>query len=346
MKNTTEGNQREAGSGEIRKLLPYAALSIFIHITLIALLMTIKMGGPKEKRVAFVELVDLPRAVRLQKPLPGVLKSGKTTRKRTRQRKPRTTLPARKKARVKPEDKEILKGKVPNLPVNPKLPPEKYFPPTAKEKPAAKEPKKLPEAKKEKGAEKNKSPTGETGLKAKQIEEKKEGGGGGETVIPDIKKITPSLGKMVIAATRKRAKGKGEGKGKNIGSENSPKKGGRFSEMAQGGTILTPLNSPSIQYISYFASIKRKIELVWQYPFDAIQRGIQGETIVDFSIGKDGKLVDVTLVESSGFKILDKEAIEAIRKASPFGPIPKQYKIDILKIRAHFIYEMHFLNLR
>ena len=43
--------------------------------------------------------------------------------------------------------------------------------------------------------------------------------------------------------------------GKSTGEEGVTEEGG-------GGFRLTPLNAPEIQYISYFASIKRKIELV------------------------------------------------------------------------------------
>ncbi|RMG59410.1 MAG: energy transducer TonB [Deltaproteobacteria bacterium] len=332
-------SSRKRGGPSPRDLLPYAALSVAIHITLIALLMTIKMGVPQVERVAFVDLVDVPRALSLSRAKPGALPQVKPTlpQKRKKIAKP-APLPQKPKG-------EILRGKVPDLPVNPDLPPEKAFPAVP---PLPKESEKAGPEVKEK-SEGTKGKTAESSPPSGGSEEPSGGGeesAGGEEKIPDIKKITPTLGKMVIAASRRKAKGKGQGTGQNLGSQNEAKKKGGFSEVAQGGTVLTPLNSPSIQYISYFASIKRKIELVWQYPFDAIQRGLQGETVVDFSIGKDGKLRKVELVESSGFSLLDDEAVEAIKKAAPFGPIPKQYKIDALNIRAHFIYELHFLNVR
>jgi outer membrane biosynthesis protein TonB len=36
--------------------------------------------------------------------------------------------------------------------------------------------------------------------------------------------------------------------------------------------------------------------------------------------------------------VLDDEALGAIRKASPYDPIPSEYKIANLQIRAHFVY--------
>jgi TonB family protein len=119
--------------------------------------------------------------------------------------------------------------------------------------------------------------------------------------------------------------------GKATGEEGVTEEGG-------GGFRLTPLNAPEVQYISYFASIKRKIELVWQYPYEAAVAGIQGELTLDFVIARSGAVDSVELVRSSGSKLLDDEAIRSIRVAAPFDPIPSGYKIPSLQIRGRFVY--------
>jgi protein TonB len=119
--------------------------------------------------------------------------------------------------------------------------------------------------------------------------------------------------------------------GKATGEEGVTEEGG-------GGFRLTPLNAPEVQYISYFASIKRKIELVWQYPYEAAAAGIQGELTLDFVIARSGAVDSVVLVRSSGSKLLDDEAIRSIRVAAPFDPIPSGYKIPSLQIRGRFVY--------
>jgi protein TonB len=129
-----------------------------------------------------------------------------------------------------------------------------------------------------------------------------------------------------------------------VGTEGKAVEKGAISEG--GGTHLTALNAPEIQYISYFASIKRKIELVWQYPHEAAVAGIQGDLTVDFVIGRNGNLESVALLQGSGYKMLDDEAIGSIRTASPYNPIPETYNIPNLRIRARFIYEMHTLKIR
>jgi protein TonB len=77
---------------------------------------------------------------------------------------------------------------------------------------------------------------------------------------------------------------------------------------------------------------------VWQYPYEAAAAGIQGELTVDFVIARSGKVNSIELIQGSGSKILDDEAIRSIRKAAPFDPIPAQYKIPDLRIRGRFVY--------
>src|SRR3970282_524566 len=134
------------------------------------------------------------------------------------------------------------------------------------------------------------------------------------------------------------------GRGQGAASGNAVGTGGAttgkvgITEEGGGGFRLTPLNAPEVQYISYFASIKRKIELVWQYPYEAAVAGIGGELILDFVIARSGAVDSIELVRGSGSKVLDDEAIRSIRTAAPFDPIPVDYKIPKLQIRGRFVY--------
>jgi protein TonB len=78
----------------------------------------------------------------------------------------------------------------------------------------------------------------------------------------------------------------------------------------------------------------------------AVEKGAQGTLTVDFVIGRNGTLQSVQLLRGSGYKILDDEALGSIRKAAPYNPIPENYTIPDLRIRARFIYEMHTLTIR
>ncbi len=108
------------------------------------------------------------------------------------------------------------------------------------------------------------------------------------------------------------------------------------SDIEEGETVA--LNTTEFRFASYFSGIKRKIELVWDYPEAAARRGEQGRLKLRFTIKKDGSLEDVTLLKSSGYPILDDEAIRAIKVAAPYNPFPKNLKQERINIVATFEY--------
>ncbi len=52
-------------------------------------------------------------------------------------------------------------------------------------------------------------------------------------------------------------------------------------------------------------------------------RGWQGIVRVELQIDATGNVTSTTIAESSGFEILDKQALEMVRKASPL-PLPPE----------------------
>ena len=111
-------------------------------------------------------------------------------------------------------------------------------------------------------------------------------------------------------------------------------------DLEKGDTIS--LNTKNYKYISYFTHIKRKIELVWEYPRVAAELGQEGRLTLRFTILKDGRLAGVRLVQSSGYHLLDEEALHAVKEAAPFHPIPDRLKTDHLNILANFTYTLGF----
>ncbi len=55
-------------------------------------------------------------------------------------------------------------------------------------------------------------------------------------------------------------------------------------------------------------------------------------------INRDGTVRSVKVLESSGSKILDREAVEAVRKGAPYGKLPRVYEKDRIRILANFRY--------
>ena len=107
------------------------------------------------------------------------------------------------------------------------------------------------------------------------------------------------------------------------------------------------LNTKEFKYISYFLKIKRKIQMVWSYPRDSYNRGEAGKVLVMMSLDSTGKLVDVSVLKSSGFERLDKEATSAIITAAPYPPFPQSWgALKKLNIRVVFAYMPNTWNFR
>ena len=298
-------------------------LSVLLHILILLLAYLFPATTRRPEEVMEIDLSDIPRATDFQPAERGILEG--------RAPRPAPPPPARKEAPAPP----VMRERVPDLPVKPDLPPEEKFPVNAR--------------KADQAGEANKPPGKEAGDREAKAEptpspatpRSAPGKSGAPESAPSksLRDLTPSLGRMVMAREEPSGgRGQGAAAGNAVGTGGQPTGKEGVTEEGGGGFRLTSLNAPEVQYISYFASIKRKIELVWQYPYEAAAAGIQGELMLDFVIARSGAVNSIELVRSSGSKILDDEAIRSIRKAAPFDPIPAQYKIASLQIRGRFVY--------
>jgi TonB family protein len=98
------------------------------------------------------------------------------------------------------------------------------------------------------------------------------------------------------------------------------------------------LNTTEFKYYAYFAHIKRQIELAWSYPRQSQERSEGGRLTIVFTIEPGGNVSSIKLLKSSGYEILDEYAINAVRIASPFNPIPASIGTKRLRITANFEY--------
>jgi periplasmic protein TonB len=107
-------------------------------------------------------------------------------------------------------------------------------------------------------------------------------------------------------------------------------------QSSSGGAVS--LDTKELKYLSYFAHLKRRIERVWAYPPDAIANGLQGQLHLKFVLRRNGEVKTVELLRSSGYKVLDKEAWDAVINAGPFERFPPTIADDELHITARFTY--------
>jgi periplasmic protein TonB len=119
-----------------------------------------------------------------------------------------------------------------------------------------------------------------------------------------------------------------------------------WSSPANSGDAAIALNTRDPQYITYFSSIKRNIEFVWEYPEAALRYGLQGKLLLQFTILATGELESAQIIRSSGSNLLDHEALRAMKAAAPFRPIPPWIDKKRLTITASFEYLDNRLNYR
>lgn len=75
----------------------------------------------------------------------------------------------------------------------------------------------------------------------------------------------------------------------------------------------------------YLNEVQRMIDRETYYPPQASPLGIQGTVQFQIAVGRMGELLSITIVQSSGASILDDAAIQILRHASPFPPLPSDY---------------------
>ena len=84
---------------------------------------------------------------------------------------------------------------------------------------------------------------------------------------------------------------------------------------------------PVTQYLeSYSSLLANAIAKYKQYPKIAQMRGWQGTVIVDLEIDIKGAVISVKIKKSSTYEVLDNEALEMIKKASPFPAPPESLR--------------------
>ena len=97
----------------------------------------------------------------------------------------------------------------------------------------------------------------------------------------------------------------------------------------------TSLDVSDFPFTYYLRQIQAKISERWAPPRPAARGGERA--IIAFEIGRDGSIKEPTLEKSSGLTLYDQSALRAVAEASPFPPLPPEFKAPSLRI--HFGFE-------
>jgi TonB family protein len=88
----------------------------------------------------------------------------------------------------------------------------------------------------------------------------------------------------------------------------------------------------------YLWNVVRKIATHRYYPKNSRENSEEGLVVALVTIGRDGRLLDVGISKSSGYKTLDNAVLEVIRSAAPYAPLPN----DMLGDRHTFLLPLNY----
>ena len=104
--------------------------------------------------------------------------------------------------------------------------------------------------------------------------------------------------------------------------------------------IVEVINPQKEAMLRYQDIIKQKIESCRRYPSWAKKQGLEGTVYLAFVVLSSGAAKDIKIVQSSGFSILDKEAVSTVKRANPFPPIPGEMRASSLSMEVSVVFTL------
>ncbi len=126
-----------------------------------------------------------------------------------------------------------------------------------------------------------------------------------------------------------------------IRSGSAPPSPESFSNPQSGVTLEGPpsVDAQAVAAMEeYRAYLERAIQQRWFIPPEANLLQAPATVIVVFEVARDGRLLQLRLRQSSGIPALDRAAVNAVRLAAPFRPLPSVYTFQSQWFTDRFIY--------
>jgi protein TonB len=96
---------------------------------------------------------------------------------------------------------------------------------------------------------------------------------------------------------------------------------GKTAARSKGGNRQAAAGNAAVS--NYPGKIVSKLRRALRYPAEAKRKKLRGEVQVAFTVSAGGGVGGVRVVRSSGSPVLDKAAVETVRRAAPFPAIPE-----------------------
>ena len=106
-------------------------------------------------------------------------------------------------------------------------------------------------------------------------------------------------------------------------------------------TVSPPASAVEVGALErYRQAVTRAAARFKRYPRVAIDNNWEGEVVVLAAIGADGRLASLRVKRSSGFEVLDLQALQMFDNASRFVPLPAELRGRACELELRAIYNL------
>ena len=95
----------------------------------------------------------------------------------------------------------------------------------------------------------------------------------------------------------------------------------------------------SLTDAAYQQKVFARVAKAWKHPPLSKVPQPGRKAVVQAVIGKDGSLLSAFVSTESGSKPWDAAALAAVKKAAPFGPLPKDFAYPSVEVHFHVTWE-------
>lgn len=136
----------------------------------------------------------------------------------------------------------------------------------------------------------------------------------------------------IVGLTKSTAKAEAEEKGKK----------GPISAALEAAGNIPPLAGQNLsgQTASYATVVQKKIMDKLVYPAQAQSAGFQGTVKLSLVLSYQGEVLDAMIKESSGYNILDENAVAMAYQVAPYPPFPPSIDSEELQVDVPIVYKL------
>jgi len=156
--------------------------------------------------------------------------------------------------------------------------------------------------------------------------------------IPLDEPVTAPKAKIPAKKVKKPAKPRPKSRA-DTSERSAPASDSASQEVASsGGTPFAgaTIDNASFDYPYWFTQSFYKIQSNWRNPVAADYALI---AVVYFQVLKSGRVVEITLRQSSGVPAYDQACLSAVEQSAPFPPLPRDFTDEIIGITLPFKFE-------